>query len=43
MGSKKPKDSKAMDKRTSKPQIIHEDEMKKHKTKGVIRDTDGTV
>jgi hypothetical protein len=24
--------------RTSKPEIIHEDEMEKHKSKGVIRD-----
>lgn len=43
MGNKKSKDTKNMDKRTSKPNIIHEDEMKKHSSKGVIRDTDGTV
>lgn len=43
MGKKKIKDSKDMDKRTSKPDIIHEDEMKKHRSKGVIRNTDGTV
>lgn len=38
MGNRKARNSKKMDKRTSKPEIIHEDEMEKHKSKGVIRD-----
>jgi hypothetical protein len=43
VSNKQPKDTKNMDKRTSKPNVIHEDEMRKHRSKGVIRDTDGTV
>ncbi|MCY6484805.1 hypothetical protein OW763_10680 [Clostridium aestuarii] len=38
MGSSKAKNSRKMDKRTSKPDIIHEDEMKKHKSTGVKGD-----
>ncbi|WMJ79967.1 hypothetical protein RBU49_13985 [Clostridium sp. MB40-C1] len=38
MGNTKAKNSKKMDKKTSKPDLIHEDEMKKHKSKKVIRD-----
>lgn len=33
MQNSKPHDSREMDKRTSKPEIIHEDEMKKQKSK----------
>ncbi len=43
MSHKKSKDTKNIDKRTSKANIIHEDEMRKQSSKGVIKDTDGTV
>lgn len=33
MGKTKCRSSKDLDKRTSKPEIIHEDEMKKHNSK----------
>lgn len=43
MGNTKARDSKSMDKRTSKPEIIHEDEMRKHKSKGVKGNTERDI
>lgn len=43
MGNSKKRDSKTLDKRTSKPDIIHEDEMRKHKSRGIKGNTERDI